>query len=93
VGLVLRGPLDAPQRDIKSRKLEAYVSRRVGKTLLRKFGGKKLKGALGGVLGGNQPAPTQQQPQTQSQTQPQPQPAQKLKPEDLIKGLFKSLKR
>ncbi len=93
VGLMLRGPLDAPQRDIKSRKLEAYVSRRVGKTLLRKFGGKKLKGALGGVLGGNQPAPTQQQPQTQSQTQPQPQPAQKLKPEDLIKGLFKSLKR
>ncbi|HJP21378.1 MAG TPA: AsmA family protein, partial [Alphaproteobacteria bacterium] len=93
VGLVLRGPLDAPQRDIKSRKLETYVSRRVGSTLLRKFGGKKLKGVLGGALGGNQPAQTQQQPQTQTQTQQQPQPAQKLKPEDLIKGLFKSLKR
>ncbi|MDP6404601.1 MAG: AsmA family protein [Alphaproteobacteria bacterium] len=91
VGLILRGPLDAPQRDIKSRKLEAYVSRRVGGTLLRKFGGSKLGDKLGGALGGSRQAPAQQQPQSQSQ--PQSQPAQKLKPEDLIKGLFKSLKR
>ena len=95
IGLVLRGPLDNPKRDIKSRELENYVASRVGKTLVRKFLGNKAKG-LGGLLqsgGGTQQPTTQQQPSSnEPPAQPvQQQPQQPLKAEDAVKGLLKGL--
>ena len=37
LGLRVQGALDAPQRDVKSQKLERYLTQRVGGTLLQKF--------------------------------------------------------
>jgi len=84
VGLELRGPLDAPQRDIKSSRLEGFVAQRVGGTVIRKFLGKK-KGGLGKlgdlITGGGssqsqqpapQPAPQQPAPQQQPSAQTAP---------------------
>ncbi len=75
VGLELRGPLDAPERNIKSRDMEAYVTQRVGGTVLRKLLGKKKGklGALGDLLtGGGTQQSTSPQP---IQPVPQPQPS------------------
>ncbi len=98
IGLTLRGPLDNPQRDIKSRDLENYIAQRVGGTVVRKLIGKKAKGLealLPGLAQPQQEQPEeqpQQQPQQQEQQQPQQQPRQrKLKPEDILKGLLKNL--
>lgn len=95
VGLELRGQLDNPQREIKSRDLENFVAQRVGGTVLRKILGNK-KGGLGGLgdllTGGGSsqsetpqpvvPQPVQQQPSQQS-TSPSsgsPPPPQPLLP-------------
>jgi uncharacterized protein involved in outer membrane biogenesis len=96
IGLILRGPLDNPQRNIKSRELENYVASRVGKTLLRKFIGKK-GGGLGGLLqpsGTTQQQPTTQQPPASNEPPAQPvqqqtEPQQQLKPADAVKSLLK----
>ncbi len=37
LGLNLKGPIDAPSRDVKTRELEAYIAQRVGTTVLRKL--------------------------------------------------------
>ena len=37
LGLNLKGPIDAPSRDVKARELEAYIAQRVGTTVLRKL--------------------------------------------------------
>ena len=103
VGLVLRGPLDNPQRTIKSREMENYVASRVGKTLVRKLLGDKVKGLdvllpSGGGSGNTGPAPLPQPPGSEPSgseppaqpVQQQPQPRQ-LRPEDAVKGLLKGL--
>ncbi len=93
IGLVLRGPLDNPQRDIKSRDLENFIAQRVGGTLVRKLIGKKAKGLEAILPGLSQPQQQQpqQQPQQQQQQPQQQQPQRKLKPEDILKGLLKNL--
>jgi len=83
VGVELRGLLDAPERNIKSRDMEAYVTQRVGGTVLRKLLGKKKGklGALGDLLTGGgtqqpaspQPTPLQPIPQQPSAQQPSAQ--------------------
>jgi uncharacterized protein involved in outer membrane biogenesis len=95
IGLELRGPLDNPQRNIKSREMENYVASRVGGTLVRKLLGKKA-GGLGGLLqsgsGSQQPATQQQPASNEPPAQPvQQQPQQPLKAEDAVKGLLKGL--
>jgi uncharacterized protein involved in outer membrane biogenesis len=101
IGLELRGPLDNPRRNIKSRDLENYVASRVGKTLVRKFLGNKVKGLdqllpnSGGsqepTSGGSAQSTTQQQPSSnEPPAQPvQQQPQQPLKAEDAVKSLLK----
>ena len=73
IGLVLRGPLDAPQRDVKSKDMENFVAKRVGGTLIRKLLGKKA-GGLGSLLTGGgttqDAAPPPSQPVQQQQLQP-----------------------
>jgi uncharacterized protein involved in outer membrane biogenesis len=95
IGLELRGPLDNPRRNIKSRDLENYVASRVGKTLVRKFLGNKVKGLdqLLPTSGGNQQPTTQPQPSSnEPPAQPvQQQPQQPLKAKDAVKGLLKGL--
>jgi uncharacterized protein involved in outer membrane biogenesis len=95
IGLELRGPLDNPRRNIKSRDLENYVASRVGKTLVRKFLGKKVKGLdqLLPTSGGSQQTTTQQQPSSnEPPAQPiQQQPQQPVKAEDAVKSLLKGL--
>ena len=41
IGIDLKGPLDAPRRNIRSRELEAYLGQRLGERLLRKALGRK----------------------------------------------------
>ena len=93
LGLVLRGPLDSPQRDVKTQRLERYLAQRVGGTLLQKVLPKEARG-IGSVLLGGQPSSqgtersgTEANEDTSSTQQPQrPEP---LTPETLLKGLFK----
>ena len=59
VGIHITGPIDAPQRNLKTRELEAYLSERIGGAILRKLGPKQ------------QQPPGTTQPQTQT---PQSQP-------------------
>lgn len=57
IGVDLRGPLDNPRRDVKTRELERFVAQRVGETVLRKAigdgedGDKKLDSLLDKTLG------------------------------------------
>lgn len=53
VGIHITGPIDAPQRNLKTRELEAYLSERIGGAILRKLGPKQ------------QQPPGTTQPQTQ----------------------------
>ncbi len=108
MGAHLYGPLDQPQRDLKTSKLESWLLARLGRELL----GKKLLGkssktkGLGKLLdaltgGSRAPAPQRQpQPSTVQPSVPQPSqpsqsaPQQKADPtRKLIEGLFKSLKK
>lgn len=102
MGAHLYGPLDQPERDLKTAKLERWLLARLGRELL----GKNLKNkGLGKLLdaltgGGKSSAPQRQQPSTVQPSVPQPsqptqtQPRQSTDPtRKLIEGLFKSLKR
>ena len=46
LGLNLKGPIDAPSRDVKTRELEAYIAQRVGTTVLRKLAPDALRDFL-----------------------------------------------
>ena len=109
MGLHLYGPLDQPQRDLKTAALERWLLTRLGRELLGQSSktkdlGKFLEAITGG---GRAPAP---QPSTQSGTQPstpsgtssvqpsqsggQQQPKPKTDPtQQLLEGLFKALKK
>ena len=100
VGLDLRGPIDAPVRDVRTRELESYLIQRAGASILRKALGKK--NPLSNILGGSSTSGTSsgtQQPSTsgqippppptgQTQQQPAASPAQQL-----LKGLGTLLKK
>ena len=97
LGLSVQGPLDAPQRDVKSKRLERYLTQRVGGTLLQKILPKKARG-IGSLLLGEtgdaqrSPAPQQSgEAETSQQEQEQPRKPEPLTPESLLKGLFKGL--
>ncbi|MDP6346116.1 MAG: AsmA-like C-terminal region-containing protein, partial [Alphaproteobacteria bacterium] len=105
LGVHLFGPLDQPRHDLKTKQLERWLLARLGRELL----GDKLKGKGGDVgklldviTGGKgaarQPsaAPTPVQPSQPQPSQPaQPaQPSQQTSPEQqLLKGLFKVLRK
>ena len=99
LGLRVQGPLDAPQRDVKSQQLERYLTQRVGGTLLQKVLPKKARGIGSLLLGGTgnaqrSPAPQQSgeaETSQQQQEQEQPRTPEPLTPESFLKGLFKSL--
>ena len=97
LGLSVQGPLDAPQRDVKSKRLERYLTQRVGGTLLQKILPKKARGIgslLLGETGDAQRSPAHQQSgeaETSQQEQEQPRKPEPLTPESLLKGLFKGL--
>lgn len=88
----VKGPLDAPNVKIESAGLAvggAAAIPGVDKLLKKKGVGDVLQG----IMGGGQPAPQQQppaqeQPQQQQQQQP-PAEKKKIRPEDLLKGLFR----
>ncbi len=109
MGVHLFGPLDQPQRDLKTAQLERWLLARLGRELLGKSS--KTKG-LGKLLeavtgGGRAPAPQTSQPTQVQPSQPQPtvpQPTQPQQPQQqearpgdptqqLIQGLFKALKK
>jgi len=92
IAIALRGPLDAPQRDVKTQAMEQYLASRVGSELLRKGLGDKA-GPLGAILGGGrqpqpQPPSGQAAPAQPQQQQPAAPPAQQAI-EGLLKGLLK----
>ena len=91
VGVRYYGSLDDPQREIKTRELEAYLLQRVGGELLRKGLGDKA-GPLGGILGRGQTGGTPQPavPQPGTTTQPATKPAQS-DPKQALPGLLKDL--
>ena len=99
LGLRVQGALDAPQRDVKSQKLERYLTQRVGGTLLQKILPKKARGIGSLLLGGTGKAQGTAAPREsgeeeasqQQQEQRQPQKPEPLTPESLLKGLFKGL--
>ena len=98
LGLRVQGPLDAPQRDVKSQELERYLTQRVGGTLLQKVLPKEARGIGSLLLGGtgnaqDSDAPRQsgEEAASQQQQQQQQQKPEPLTPESLLKGLFKSL--
>ena len=77
IGIELKGPLDAMQRDIKTREMETFIARRViEQGLGSRLGDKvppELQQLLGGVTGGSRQPPQEQQPQAQEQPQQQQQ--------------------
>ena len=89
VGVKLFGPLDQPQRDLKTRALEGYLAQRVGQEVLRKAIGKDAPPALQQLLGGG--SRQQQQPQQQQPDQGQPPQQQQPTPDQLLEGLFRGL--
>lgn len=87
----LKGPLDAPNVRLDTSRMPGGLPIPGADKLLKKKGvGDVLKGVLG-VPGGTQQAPSQAPPTPQQQQQQQPQqPAQKkIRPEDILKGLFR----
>ncbi len=94
LGLDLRGPIDAPRRDLRTRELEQFLAQRVGASILRKALGKD--NPLTEILGPSRatrppPAAGQQTPPPPDRSTPQQpasDPAQRL-----IQGLDTLLKR
>jgi uncharacterized protein involved in outer membrane biogenesis len=82
VGIGFSGPIDHPQRDVKTHELEQFLLKRAGARLLNKGKtGDLLRGLLGdGTAGAPPPAGGQPSP-----------PAQQIKPEQLLKNLLKGL--
>jgi hypothetical protein len=90
IGLDLNGPLDNPQRNLRTQALEQYLTQRVGSTLIRKL-----------LNDDDDPAPTTgRSTPTQSQDSRIPalpgdgQPTEETKPatrEDLFKGIIRRL--
>ncbi len=89
VGVRLFGPLDQPQRDLKTQPLEGYLAQRVGQEVLRKAIGKDAPPALQQLLGGGS-RQRQQAPQQQPDQQGQPQQQQPT-PDQLLDGLLRGL--
>jgi uncharacterized protein involved in outer membrane biogenesis len=83
IGLVLRGPLDAPQRDVKSKDMENFVAQRVGGTLIRKLLGKKA-GGLGSLLTGGGATQNDAPPPPSQPIQQQQQPSDGLAPPPIL---------
>jgi len=83
IGLVLRGPLDAPQRDVKSKDMEKFVAQRVGGTLIRKLLGKKA-GGLGSLLTGGGTTQNTAPPPAAQPVQQQQQPSDGLAPPPIL---------
>ena len=93
VGIHITGPLDAPQRNLKTRELEAYLSERIGSAILRKLGPKNGATQNGGLPNILQPR-TPTAPSTAPQTTPQAQPTQPADPrEQLLRDLLRSFPR
>ena len=88
-GVRLIGPLDQPQRDLKTQALEGYLAQRVGQEVLRKAIGKDAPPALQQLLGGGS-RQQQEAPQQKPDQQPPPQQQQPT-PDQLLEGLFRGL--
>ena len=89
VGLDLTGPLDNPQRNIRTQALEQYLTQRVGTTLIRKL----LKND-DDTPTARQPAPTQSQDSRIPALPGETQSTGEAKPatrEDLFKGIIRRL--
>ena len=68
LGIDLKGPIDAPRRDVKTRELEAFIAQRVGTTVLRKLAPDQLSDFLpdtGGGDGASEPNSGAASPQDQ----------------------------
>ncbi|MFQ5957851.1 MAG: AsmA family protein [Alphaproteobacteria bacterium] len=101
VGIVLRGPIDNPKREIRDQELRAHVTQKLLGGVIRKVvpaaGGEEgVGGVLGGVLdaiaGGGQaaPAPEPAPQQAPAQAAPaEPKPEEEFK--SLLKGLLQGL--
>jgi uncharacterized protein involved in outer membrane biogenesis len=85
--VTLRGPLDNPQRDVKTQAMEQYLAARVGSGLLQKGLGGKIKelAPLGELLGGE----ARRQPPAPGQPQEPAAPPAQQAIEGLLKGLLK----
>jgi uncharacterized protein involved in outer membrane biogenesis len=92
MGVHLFGPLDQPRRDLKTAKLERWLLARLGRELL----GKKAKSqGLGKLLDAVTGGGGSQSGASQSTTAQPTQPAEKAKDptQQLLEGLFKTLKK
>ncbi|MBT7758889.1 MAG: hypothetical protein HN732_16280 [Rhodospirillaceae bacterium] len=94
MGVHLYGPLDQPRHNVKTAQLERWLLARLGRELLGKSAKSKGLGKLLDAVtgGGRSSTQTQQQPTT-SQSEQQQQQQQADPTQQLIQGLFKSLKK
>jgi uncharacterized protein involved in outer membrane biogenesis len=83
VGIDLRGPIDGPRRDLKTRKLESYLTKRLGAAVLKNLVGKKSKAS---DPAGDPAAPSQAVEGSAPVVSPKA-PA----PEDVLRDLLKNL--